>query len=146
MSDYQHILFAADLNEDTASVGDHVVSLAKRFGARVSLLHVLHESDVIANLEAHPPVPVESDARLVEDTRIKLAELGKQLDVGEDNQRLELANSIAGKIRQVAQQQAVDLIVVGSHGRHGLALLLGSTSSAVLHDAPCDVLAVRVRG
>ena len=35
-------------------------------------------------------------------------------------------------------------IVVGSHGRHGLALLLGSTASGVLHGAKCDVLAVRI--
>ena len=35
-------------------------------------------------------------------------------------------------------------LVVGSHGRHGLALLLGSTANAVLHGAPCDVLAVRI--
>ena len=38
----------------------------------------------------------------------------------------------------------VDLIVVGSHGRHGFALLLGSTSTGVLRGAQCDVLAVRV--
>ena len=37
-----------------------------------------------------------------------------------------------------------DLIIVGSHGRNGLALLLGSTSTGVLHGAGCDVLAVRV--
>jgi universal stress protein A len=34
--------------------------------------------------------------------------------------------------------------VVGSHGRHGLALLLGSTANDVLHGAPCDVLAVKL--
>jgi universal stress protein A len=37
-----------------------------------------------------------------------------------------------------------DLIVVGSHGRHGLALLMGSTANGVLHGAKRDVLAVRV--
>ena len=35
--------------------------------------------------------------------------------------------------------------MVGSHGRHGLALLLGSTANDVLHGAPCDVLAVRLK-
>ncbi len=44
-----------------------------------------------------------------------------------------------------AREHGADLIVVGSHGRHGLALLLGSTANAVLHGAPCDVLAVRIR-
>jgi len=44
----------------------------------------------------------------------------------------------------VADEQGADLIIVGSHGRHGLALLLGSTANGVLHGAACDVLAVRV--
>ncbi|MBT8141621.1 MAG: universal stress protein, partial [Gammaproteobacteria bacterium] len=38
----------------------------------------------------------------------------------------------------------VDLIIIGSHGEKGVRALLGSTASAVLHDAPCDVMAVRV--
>jgi universal stress protein A len=47
---------------------------------------------------------------------------------------------------RIAKERGVDLIVVGSHGRHGLQLLLGSTANGVLHLAECDVLAVRVRG
>ena len=47
--------------------------------------------------------------------------------------------------RLTATSHDVDLIVVGSHGRHGFALLLGSTSTGVLHGAKCDVLAVRIR-
>lgn len=45
----------------------------------------------------------------------------------------------------MAEDESTDLIIVGSHGRHGLALLLGSTASGVLHHSPCDVLAVRLR-
>jgi len=45
----------------------------------------------------------------------------------------------------VAGEIKADLIVVGSHGRHGLGLLLGSTASSVVHHAACDVLAVRLR-
>jgi universal stress protein A len=44
----------------------------------------------------------------------------------------------------MAKEEDVDLIIVGSHGRHGLALIFGSTSNSVLHGAPCDVLAVRI--
>ena len=47
-------------------------------------------------------------------------------------------------IVQTAVDRQADLIVVGSHGRHGLALLLGSTASSVVHHAKCDVLAVRL--
>ncbi len=45
----------------------------------------------------------------------------------------------------MAKEHDCDLIVVGSHGRHGLALLLGSTANDVLHGAPCDVLAVSLK-
>jgi universal stress protein A len=49
------------------------------------------------------------------------------------------------EILRVAEENGVDLIVLGSHGRQGIQLLLGSTANAVLHGAPCDVLAVRVK-
>ena len=45
---------------------------------------------------------------------------------------------------RLANEKGIDLIVVGSNGRHGFQLLLGSVSTGVLHGAPCDVLAVRV--
>jgi universal stress protein A len=50
------------------------------------------------------------------------------------------------EIIRIAREQRVDLIVLGSHGRHGLSLLLGSTASSVIHHAECDVLAVRLQG
>jgi universal stress protein A len=49
------------------------------------------------------------------------------------------------EIRELAKATKADLIVIGSHGRHGFSLLLGSTANAVLHDAGCNVLAVRLR-
>ena len=50
------------------------------------------------------------------------------------------------EIHALATELDADLIVVGSHGRHGLALLMGSTANGVLHGAKRDVLAVRVGG
>ncbi|MFB1011658.1 MAG: universal stress protein, partial [Thiopseudomonas sp.] len=49
------------------------------------------------------------------------------------------------EIHQLAEEIGSDLILVGSHGRHGLALLLGSTASDLLSAAPCDVLAVNLK-
>jgi len=49
------------------------------------------------------------------------------------------------EIVRFAKEQAVDLIIIGSHGRHGLDRLLGSTARSILNDAPCDVLAVRIK-
>jgi universal stress protein A len=53
----------------------------------------------------------------------------------------------ATEIQAQARKIQADLIVIGAHGRHGLPrLMLGSTANAVLHDAPCDVLTVRIAG
>lgn len=50
------------------------------------------------------------------------------------------------EIKAEAERIGADLIVIGSHGRHGLTgLMLGSTANGVLHGSPCDVLTVHVR-
>ncbi|MGD8418287.1 MAG: universal stress protein [Pseudomonadales bacterium] len=50
------------------------------------------------------------------------------------------------EIKAEAEKIDADLIVIGTHGRHGLSgLMLGSTANGVLHSAPCDVLTVRIR-
>ena len=48
------------------------------------------------------------------------------------------------RILAVAKSIEADLIIVGSHGYHGLRLLLGSTSNGILHHAACDILAIRI--
>ena len=81
---------------------------------------------------------------LMDAAKKRLAELGKQLSIPEDRQFLEMGSTKL-EIVATAEEQHVDLIVLGSHGRHGLALLLGSTANGVLHHAKCDVLAVRLK-
>jgi universal stress protein A len=47
---------------------------------------------------------------------------------------------------RAAREWPADLVVLGSRERHGLALIVNLTEDAVLHAAPCDVLAVRLPG
>ena len=49
------------------------------------------------------------------------------------------------EICNYARENHSDLLILGSHGRHGIKLLLGSTANGVLHDMPCDVLAVKLK-
>ena len=51
----------------------------------------------------------------------------------------------AVEIKRVAENQDVDLIIMGTHGRQGLGLMLGSTANGVLHGVKCDVLAIRAK-
>jgi universal stress protein A len=91
-------------------------------------------------------IPVDlSDiqTQLEDQVKTRLLALAEQLNVVEDNQYV-LLGQPAREMHRLAREEAVDLIVVGSHGRHGLALIFGSTSNSVLHGANCDVLAVRI--
>ena len=80
----------------------------------------------------------------IQDTaKSHLTEFAETLNIEEENSHL-IFGRPETEIHTLANEIGADLIVVGSHGRHGLALLLGSTANGVLHGAPCDVLAVRV--
>ncbi len=85
----------------------------------------------------------DSGYELLEAEKIKLKQLGQYLGVAIDQQYL-VWGIPKQEIIAFANEQQADLIVLGSHGRHGLALLLGSTVNAVLHHALCDVMAVRL--
>jgi universal stress protein A len=161
MSGYKHILLAVDFGDETRQIAERAADLAQRFNARLTLLHVVEVASLTPVIEQIPPlapgmgippesqIPVESNARAAEQAfqhaRSALAQLAENLAVENPEQLVMDAPSTKEEIHRVAKENAVDLIVVGSHGRHGLALLLGSTANAVLHDAPCDVLAVRIR-
>ena len=81
--------------------------------------------------------------QLQETAKIQLDEFAEGLDIPSENRHLVYGRPET-EIHSLAEELEVDLIVVGSHGRHGLALLLGSTANGVLQGSPCDVLAVRV--
>lgn len=143
MAGYQHILLAADFSPDSEAIGHRAVELAQQFGARITLIHVVEHVPLDLSNDLLLAQPVDIDTELVDSARGKLADLAATLGLGE-SERLVVMGSTKVEILHAAEEHKVDLIVVGSHGRHGLALLLGSTANAVLHGAPCDVLAVRV--
>ena len=71
----------------------------------------------------------------------ELNALAEKLGVDPEHRLLELG-STKNEVLRVAKEHQIDLIVTGSHGKHGLALLLGSTAQSILHGTPCDMLIV----
>jgi len=82
---------------------------------------------------------------MVEAAKRRLAAMAADIDVGGPVTQWVELGATKQEIVRIAATQGVDLIVIGSHGRHGIGRLLGSTANAVLHGAGCDVLAVRIR-
>jgi universal stress protein A len=89
------------------------------------------------------PAPWPTNVAIAGKAKKRLQKTAENLAIAENNQWLELGSPKLEIVR-IAEENDVDLIVVGSHGRHGFALLLGSTANGVLHHATCDVLAVRL--
>ncbi|HVK99631.1 MAG TPA: universal stress protein [Dongiaceae bacterium] len=142
MGQYTHILLAADFNQESDIVVKRAKALAETFGAKLSLVHVLEPISIAYGGEF--PVDLgDLHKELEKQAQTQLAELGDRLGVTPDSRYLEVGIT-EKEILRVAKAKGADLIVLGSHGRHGLALLLGSTANAVLHHAEIDVLAVRI--
>jgi universal stress protein A len=142
MTDYRNILLVIDLSEDSQVIGERAKSVAARFGGEITLLHVVEYVPVEPMGEALLPT-IQIETELVERARQRLQELAAQLGLSDRAQVIE-TGGIKSEIIRAAQRLKSDLIVIGSRERHGLALLLNFTEDAVLHAAPCDVLAVRL--
>lgn len=140
MVKYKHILLATDFTDDSEIVIKKAAELAHQMGAKLSILHVVE------------PLPgygyafigsAEIEIQLVEEAKKQLEALGKKYKIDVDDQYVEIGPTKV-EITRIAKEKNIDLIVVGSHGRHGLSILLGSTANAVIHGAHCDVLTVRI--
>ncbi|SEF76101.1 universal stress protein [Marinobacterium lutimaris] len=143
MARYSRILLAIDLSEECPQLSDRAVELARMNQAQLSLIHVVEPLSFAYGGD----VPMDLSTiqeQLDEHARSKLSAYAEQLSYPVDKKFVVTGNTET-EIHQVASNEETDLIIVGSHGRHGLALLLGSTANGVLHGAPCDVLAVRVK-
>lgn len=137
---YKHILFATDLTEDTEFLIEKVRAIRGLTGGKLSLVHVVEPlpgySYAYLGIE-------DIEGQLLDEARQSISKLSEKLNVATADQFIEVGPTKT-KILGVADHVGADLIVCGSHGRHGLSLLLGSTANAVLHGAKCDVLTVRL--
>ena len=141
---YQHILIAVDLTDDCHPVVERALAIAASSGAKAALVHIVEPmamafgGDVPMDLSLLQQQQFDQARERLQSFAGRYPRLGaeqRHLAYGQPRQEL----------HRLAEEQGCDLIVVGSHGRHGLALLLGSTANDVLHGAPCDVLAVRLK-
>ncbi|EKD54736.1 MAG: universal stress protein UspA [uncultured bacterium] len=137
---YNKIIFATDLTEDTAYLVEKVRTMRGLTGAKLYIIHVVEPlpgySYAYLGIE-------DIEGQLIDEARQSLAKLGEKLNVDKHDQFVEVGPTKT-KILQTAEKVGADLIMTGSHGRHGLSLLLGSTANAVLHGAQCDVLTIRL--
>lgn len=140
---YQHILVGVDLTAEACSVVlKKAQQLAQISQAKLSLAHVV-EPLVFAYAGEIPMDLADTQEAIGQHAKKQLAQLAEQHNIQRDRTYI-LHGSTASKLHECATDENADLLVVGSRGRHGLALIFGSTASDVIHGAQCDVLALRV--
>ena len=144
MSCYKHILLAADFTEKGSIVTKKAKQLAEDNQAKLSLIHVVDNLPAVdAGYGPIIPIGIDFTEEIMTSAKKRLKKLADKFELKESKQWLEMGSPKLEIVR-VAEENNVDLIIVGSHGKHGIALLLGSTANGVLHHAKCDVLAVRI--
>lgn len=143
MALYSKILLALDFFDQTEMLCRHASVLADSFGAEIHYIHVVEPVLLGMQDELSTIEPLGLEQELLKNSTTRMLELADQHGVSQGNVHVEVG-SPKQEILHAADDYDIDLIVTGSHGRHGIGLLLGSTANAVLHGASCDVLAVRL--
>jgi universal stress protein A len=143
---YRHILAGVDPRTDGSTlVVARAVRLAEVYEAKLTLIHVIDHfpvdrSNAMIAPEDQDPLAYEQDQ-----SRRRLQEVAADAGAGDsDIQVIATSTTASREIPEFAKANGIDLIVTGSHGRHGFGRIIGSTADGLRHRSYCDVLVVRI--
>ncbi len=141
---YRRILVATDFSPHSVRALQRAKELATRYGASMTIIHVIeplinYESDyfMITPLENY----ADTEEIMYKNAQSTMEQQKKELGLEEVNSEI-IWGTPKETILTYAEAQRADLIVMGSHGRRGLARLIGSTTNGVINRAKCEVLSV----
>jgi universal stress protein A len=149
-ANYAHLLAAVDFEPGGEPVIARAQQLRELLGARLSLLHVL---EPVPQGQDYMPLGFGGDLPVLDDVGLEqeLLDLAnRQLDAVAERlgvapaDRLVRLGATGHTIDEVAAELGADLVIIGSHGRHGFLGLFGSTAKTVLRGVQCDVLCVKL--
>lgn len=142
---FRHILAPTDFSEYSKKAVASACELAKKFGAKLTILHVVEP----------PPYPIEGyvpphvSATFLEDLERQATQDLAQLVPEAEAAKIEVARRVVvgtpyRKIIETAEAERVDLIVMATAGRTGFShLVMGSIAERVVRTATCPVLTIR---
>ena len=143
----KQILVATDFSEPSETALNYGRELASRFGATLHVLHIAQNVYIKTfGAENYATMAPDLQQQIEDDARRRLNELLIDSDKSgpETIPMIRTAASPAYAIIDYANDHAIDLIVMGTHGRGALAhLVMGSVAERVVRLAPCPVLTVR---
>ena len=141
-SPYRRILVAIDCSDESAQVLSRAAGVLSGNDGELHLIHVIEPLALAYGADV-PMDVTDLQSGLMKQARDTADTYAGRYQIPAENVHVELG-SIEKTILDQADKLDADLIVVGSHTRSGLALLLGSTARGLVPGAHCDVLAVKV--
>ncbi|WP_395374790.1 universal stress protein [Marinicella sp. W31] len=144
MSIYKNIVVPVDPSIDS----EKIIKRALELQAEGGYIHLVTVVDYPYNFGGAYYPPSMIDVQTIQNQTIdwakqRLKEIAETHGIDASNNQVFLG-SVAKQIKEFASDIVADVIVMGTHARHGLGLLLGSTTNGVLHGAPCDVMAIKI--
>jgi nucleotide-binding universal stress UspA family protein len=140
------ILYPTDFSESSLEALKYAVSFAREFKAKLVLMHVVNEqifSEGLSLPRATAPEALEQELTAEATRQIRMLIPASEL-AGLQLEQVILRGMPFLEIIRYAKANAVDLIVIGTHGRSGMEhIIFGSTAEKVVRKAPCPVLSVR---
>lgn len=137
----RRILYPSDFSEFSARGLPYAASLCREFGATLVMLHVAEIPVVLP--EFLPDSVSTLDANMEKHARETLDRMGEGLE-GVNVEAQVQTGVPYREILRVVHEHEIDLVVMPTHGRSGIAhVVFGSVSEKVVRSAPCPVLTVR---
>lgn len=142
----KRILFPTDFSEGSSHALPYAIDMAKHYGARLYLLHVIYDIAKTTGWYV-PHISMDEMYKDMEESAKKeLERYGlEELRGLKEVERAVRKGVHHEEIVRFANEKKIDLIVMGTHGRKGIdRILFGGTAAQVVRDAPCPVLTVRL--
>lgn len=144
MPEVKKILFPLELSSISHSIVPWASLTAKRFEAELHVLHVVPSLDYWSVAYASEHLSADGDIGLIRTAQTKLAEFClEQFPSNEQPIQAVVSGHPPAEIIKYAQEQGMDLLLMGTHGRRGLdRAVFGSVMDRVLRHSPVPVLCV----
>ena len=148
MVTYKNVLYCTDFSESARAALPFAIDITKKYGATLHIVHVYQDPGHIAEFEISSNIKMDW-IRVAQTVATEREEKLKEF-CAEITQEVKSCHykMLRGKpyleIVRYAKENAIDLIVLASHGLSGLEhVLFGSTAERVLRESPCNVLVIK---
>ena len=136
---YKNILHATDLLANHFDMCQQAVNIAKRFGARLHLLHVIETPISVQVAQGLGFTSIDNPLILQEDAKMVMALMGESLNIPMEQQLVKIG-SIKEHVYEMVKELNCDLVIIGHHNGDRLSAYLGNSAQSIIQDTCCDVL------